>query len=92
MADRAAAVAEGAKDAVTGAGRIVGEKKNEAKLRLDLMRLRSERETAFSEIGRAFYLMNAGRWPDGAESAEHRIESLLGRVSELEMKMDALAA
>ena len=92
MADRAAAMADSAKDAATAAGKVVGEKTEEAGIRVELMRLRSERETAFSEIGRAFYLMNAGRWPDGAESAEHRIEPLLGRVSELEMKMDALAA
>ena len=92
MADRAAAMAEGARDAATAAGKAVGEKKEEAAARLELMRLRSERESAFSEIGRAFYLMNAGRWPDGSESAEHRIESLLGRVSELEMKMKELTA
>ena len=92
MADRAAAVAEGAKDAASAAGKVVGEKKEEATARLELMRLRSERESAFSEIGRAFYLMNAGRWPAGAESADHRIESLLGQVSELEMKMAELAA
>ena len=87
MADRAAAVAEGAKDAASAAGKVVGEKKEEAAARLELMRLRSERESAFSEIGRAFYLMNAGRWPDGSESAEHRIESLLGQVGEREMQI-----
>ena len=75
------------KDAVTGAGRIVGEKKDEAKLRLDLMRLRSECESRFSEIGRTFYLMNSGDWPRGGESAEHRIVSLLGQVGEREMQI-----
>ena len=87
MADRASAMAEGAMDAVAGAGKVVGEKKDAAMLRLDLLRLRSECESRFSEIGRTFYLMNAGAWPKEGETAEHRIESLLGQVGEREMQI-----
>ena len=87
MDDRASAMAEGAMDAVAGAGKVVGEKKDAAMLRLDLLRLRSECESRFSEIGRTFYLMNAGAWPKEGETAEHRIESLLGQVGEREMQI-----
>ena len=92
MADRAAEMAQEAKGAVSVAGKAVGEKTEAARLRLELARLRAECEGRFTEIGRAFYLMNAGAWPgeDAGESAQHRIESLLGEVSEREMQMAEL--
>lgn len=99
MADRAAAVAQEARGAMSVAGkavgvagRAVGERTEAARLRLEAARLRSECEGRFTEIGRAFYLMNAGAWPgeEAGESAQHRIESLLGEVGEREMQIEEI--
>ena len=87
LTGRAAEMAESAKDAALGAGKVVNEKKDEALLRLDLVRLKNDCESIFNEIGRSFYLMNSGRWPKDGETAEHRIESLLSQVDEKQMRI-----
>lgn len=85
-ARRASDMAEGAKDAFADASRAVGERADVAKLNLELMKLRSDSESVFAEIGHTFYLMNAGRWDASrGESAEQHIEKLLGQAAEKEM-------
>ncbi|MEG0803443.1 MAG: zinc ribbon domain-containing protein [Pygmaiobacter sp.] len=91
MAQRASIVAEGARDVFDSASRAAFEKADTAKLNLELMRLRSDRETVFADIGRTFYLMNSGTLsPIDSKTPELRIETLLCEATEKDMQIQAI--
>ena len=93
MANRASVAYEGTKDVVSDVSKAVSGKADIAKMNLELMRLRSDCESIFANIGREFYMMKSGtRLAEKNTDTEKTIENWLGAADEKQMQIDSLNA
>lgn len=92
----ASIAADGAKNVMQQAGKVVADKYDEVKLNVELARLEEEQESVFSDIGRMIYLMHTGAVretvmsDEGEKSPNQVIDSLLVTAEQLGQEMDLI--